>query len=314
MSPPAQLYFSITHSFQLSSIPLTITPSEEEARAGRLTPQNLELAIRSLHVDGLVVVENVIERSKLDYLNTKMVSDAYELANRDDDSPFNYNKGPPPTKPYFDPSIFLNPIATQITSTHLGPKPKYTFLSGNTALPPTPASPPLAQPTHSDADFAHPSYPFSLIINVPLVDMTPKSGATEIWLGTHTYDISVQEGAHGERASGRVKKEPLEERRGVRPLVQAVVEKGSIVVRDLRLWHGGMPNLGNVPRVMIAMIHFAPWFRNPMKLELSEDVKSVVEGFGKDLEVPVTWKNEQVVEKEYLNRGFGNSYFFDQLE
>jgi len=47
-------------------------------------------------------------------------------------------------------------------------------------------------------------------------------------LGTHTYDISTQEGAHGEGASARVEKEPLEER-GVRWPIQ-VVEKESIVM------------------------------------------------------------------------------------
>jgi hypothetical protein len=53
----------------------------------------------------------------------------------------------------------------------------------------------------------------------------------------------------------------LKERRKVRPPCQPVVKKGSVVVRDLRLWHAGMPNWGTEVRVMLALIHFAKWYR-----------------------------------------------------
>ena len=55
------------------------------------------------------------------------------------------------------------------------------FLSGNTAL--KPAEP---QSVHTDADLAHPQIPFAVVVNVPLITMTPENGATEFWLGTHT--------------------------------------------------------------------------------------------------------------------------------
>lgn len=84
--------------------------------------------------------------------------------------------------------------------------------------------------------------------------MTPENGSTEIWVGTHSNTtIADQEGEHGDRASGRIKKDMLEKRRKERGPSQPVVKKGSVIVRDLRLWHGGKPNLGNVPRVMLAM-------------------------------------------------------------
>ncbi len=49
------------------------------------------------------------------------------------------------------------------------------------------------------------------------------------------------------------------------------------MIRDLRLWHAGMPNPSDEVRVMLAMIHFAPWYRNPMRLELGDDVKPILE-------------------------------------
>lgn len=184
-----------------------------------------------------------------------------------------------------------------------------------------PTATPQRQPVHSDADFAHPSHPFALVLNIPLIDFTPANGSTELWLGTHSgaawSGLQAQEGAQGERASGRIREALLERRRAERGPCQPGVRKGSVVARDLRLWHAGMPNLteGEV-RVMVAMIHFAGWYRNPMRLELGESVRGVLEGEGgrDGLEVPVDWVRDEVAEERYLNRGFGNSYDFGQVE
>ncbi|KAF3037388.1 hypothetical protein E8E12_008154 [Didymella heteroderae] len=191
-------------SLQLT--PIAIKPSVHELRDGKLSRRNLEVAMRALARDGLVVLEDLVEYKALDKLNGKMVQDAYHLQLRED-SPFNYNKGniqqdPPMTEEWFDGSIYTNTIVTQVTSTCLGPRPVLRFVSGNTALPPTAMSPPASQPIHNDADFDHLSVPFALVVNVPLVTMTPENGSTEIWLGTHSdTTIADQEGAHGERAS-----------------------------------------------------------------------------------------------------------------
>ncbi|KAK5114531.1 hypothetical protein LTR62_002466 [Meristemomyces frigidus] len=152
-----------------------------------------------------------------------MTSDARKLQARGKDMPFNYNvdnpqQDPPPIKAYFESSTFPNPIATQITTGMLGPRPKWTFCSGNSAMPPTVDVQPQRQPVHADADFAHPSPPFALVVNLPLITFTPENGSTEVWLGTHTGEMSgfkVQEEAHGERASGCIQEALLEQRRQV---------------------------------------------------------------------------------------------------
>ncbi|KAK2000214.1 phytanoyl-CoA dioxygenase [Colletotrichum falcatum] len=305
-----------------ATTPAVIRPSDGEIRDQALSPRNLELAVRHLHADGLVVVEDVVPHADLDALNRKMVGDALHLQSLGDEGPFNYNLGnlqqdPPPVAEHFYKSIFTNPVATQITSSVLGPRPKLTFLSANSAMPPSPASgPPQRQPVHSDADFAHPPHPFALVVNVPLVAMTPANGSTELWLGTHADPdayASSQEGAHGDRASGRIRQAALAARRAVRPPSQPAVRKGSLVVRDLRLWHAGMPNATADVRVMLAMIHFAPWYRNRMRLRLAEDVRPLLEAATEGrLEVPVDWVSRDEALRTYLGRGFGNSYDFDQ--
>ena len=97
----------------MSSYPTNIRPSQDEVRNKQLTPQNLEIAIRSLYHDGLVVVEDAIPHDSLDRLNTKMVQDARFLQSKKENSPYNYNPGniqqdPPPAREYFDTNIFLS--------------------------------------------------------------------------------------------------------------------------------------------------------------------------------------------------------------
>lgn len=93
--------------------PFTVRPSEAEVRNKSLAPRNLELAVRSLHTDGLVVVENVVPHNDLDSLNEKMVKDARYLQSLGDKGPFNYNLGnlqqdPPPVAEYFYKSMFTS--------------------------------------------------------------------------------------------------------------------------------------------------------------------------------------------------------------
>ncbi|KAK1986231.1 phytanoyl-CoA dioxygenase, partial [Colletotrichum cereale] len=302
--------------------PAVIRPSDAEIRDRALSPRNLERAVRHLHADGVVVVEDVVPHADLDALNRKMVDDALHLQSLGDEGPFNYNLGnlqqdPPPVAEHFYESIFTNPVATQITSSVLGPRPKLTFLSANSAMPPLPSRPPQRQPVHSDADFAHPAHPFALVVNVPLVPMTPANGSTELWLGTHALADApaAQEGARGDRASGRIRDAALAARRAVRPPSQPAVRKGSVVLRDLRLWHAGMPNATPDVRVMLAMIHFAPWYRNRMRLRLADDLRPrLLDAAAADrpLEIPVDWVSREEALRTYLGRGFGNSYDFDQ--
>jgi len=308
----------IASARHLSTLPHIVKVSPAERNNGSLTDQNLELANRALHHDGLVVLEDVIAHSKLDFLNEKMVEDARYLQSLGDKGPYNYNKSniqqdPPPSKTYFDREIFLNPIATQVTSSVLGPKPRLSFISGNSALPPTPSTPPQSQPVHSDADFAHPLSPFALVINVPLVTMTPENGSTELRLGTHSItSVDCQEGAHSERATGIIKEALLEGRRKERRPSQPIVKKGSIVIRDLRLWHAGKPNFTQEVRVMLAMIHFPSWYRNTMEVRFSEDVRPELEAYGKDMKIQSKFVSEEKLLDTYLEGQFGNAYYFDQ--
>ena len=50
-----------------------------------------------------------------------------------------------------------------------------------------------------------------------------------------------------------------------------------------------------------------------MRLELADEVKPTIDEQAM-LDVPVDWVSEQVASDRYLNRGFGNSYDFRQVD
>ncbi|BEI80790.1 hypothetical protein CcaverHIS002_0113190 [Cutaneotrichosporon cavernicola] len=287
---------------------VAITPSRQEISAARLDARSIQRALEALSRDGIVVVEDVVDHDAIDALNAVMVKDAATLIARGTHGPFNYNLGnlqqsPPFDSAVFAPNIFVNPIATQITNAFLGERPTMSFLSSNVAVKAD-----QGQPVHSDADFDYPSIPFAAVVNVGLVDMRPENGSTQLWLGTHNADISAQMGVHGDRDSGRIKDELLAGRAKVRPPIQPTIKKGSIVVRDLRLWHAGMPNRTDNVRVMLAMIHFAPWYRQRMTLRLPRTLRHVLDGNPR-LAVSVDWVDEDI---DHLNMPFGNAFDFSQ--
>ena len=62
------------------------------------------------------------------------------------------------------------------------------------------------------------------------------------------------------------------------------------------------------------MIHFAPWYRNRMRLCLADDVAPLLRAadVAARLDVPVDWMSRADALASYLDRGFGNSYDFNQ--
>ena len=241
-----------------------ISISADELRDG-ISPEHLEAATRSIREEGFVVLRDVVDLEHIAILRDKMIEDVAILQTRPD-APFNWNAGnvqqdPPPCAPFLFRDVLFNEIAIAVTADILGPGLKNYLYSGNTAV-----TSEERQPVHadtgqlwSDLEVATPAY--QLVVNVPLVDVSARNGSTEIWPRTH-LDTSVS-------IRGDIKVTPaaLEKWRAIAPPVQLDVKAGSIVIRDIRLWHAGMPNHTAQPRPMIAMIHASWWFTaHPLRL------------------------------------------------
>jgi ectoine hydroxylase-related dioxygenase (phytanoyl-CoA dioxygenase family) len=103
------------------------------------------------------------------------------------------------------------------------------------------------------------------------VDMDASNGATEIWLGSH-HDPHMREGGPNE-----VPADLLEHRRRTDPPVRACARAGSLLIRDARLWHAGMPNPSPAPRPMVAMAHWCSWYLGGGELVLPQAAASLLE-------------------------------------
>ncbi|MFN2233482.1 MAG: phytanoyl-CoA dioxygenase family protein [Anaerolineales bacterium] len=238
----------------------TFVISADEKARQQFEPERLDQAIRSVQEDGYVILENCVDREHAEILRDKILADTDTILARDD-VPFNFNVGniqqdPPPYHPYLFEDVLLNPFVIAITKSVLGSGLKNSFYSGNTALPKQGGR----QPVHADSGQLWPNLekatpPYALVVNVLPVDVSPQNGSTEIWPGTHLdTTISYQSG------DIKVPEDVLEARRKVSPPLQATVPAGTVVIRDIRLWHAGMPNHSESPRPMIAMIHYVAWW------------------------------------------------------
>ncbi|KAK6906324.1 hypothetical protein I203_100309 [Kwoniella mangroviensis CBS 8507] len=143
-------------------------------------------------------------------------------------------------------------------------------------------------------------------MNVCLIDAHAQNGSTEIWLGSHreqTLDDYVAV------TSGDVKKTSLERRRQVRPPVHPTLPKGSLVLRDLPLWHAGMHNETDEVRVMLALVYTAEWYKNPLLL-WPQSIQTEVEALGaiNDTWVEGAFYDDEDGKKEYLAIGFDGNF------
>ena len=237
---------------------VVVKPTAEEHAQQRLSPESLATALAAIETDGIVVLEDVVDLAHVELIRDRMLEDVQLLINRPD-APFNWNRGnvqqdPPPVPPYIFADVMSNEFAIQIAREILGNGLYNAFYSGNTAMPSD-----QRQPVHADTgqlwpNLKHPTPPYSLVVNLPMVDMGPENGSTEIWPGTHTDPSVVM-------TDGEIKVAPevLEARRQVSPPIQPRVKAGSILIRDIRLWHAGMPNHTQNPRPMVAMIYTVGW-------------------------------------------------------
>ncbi|KAL2820839.1 hypothetical protein BDW59DRAFT_164534 [Aspergillus cavernicola] len=261
--------------------------SPNELATQKITSHNLQHAIEALHRDGILVLENAVDPNHLDTLNERMVPDAKTLFARASThrnfgpATGNIQQEPVLEKEFIFQDVLANPFAVQVVECMFGPRPALRFYSANTAFKAEDR-----QPVHIDVNFDFPRVPWGYAVNINLVDTTPENGATEVWLGSHsetTKDVLDPQYKHKQ-----IRGELLEARRKVSPGIQASLPKGSLIIRDMRLWHAGMPNRTEIPRVMLATILFPHWYRSGQKIILPESLKGLVEGW-EGVEVCVEW-------------------------
>lgn len=163
------------------------------------------------------------------------------------------NRGPnryqmvlPFEEPFAHPLVYEHPLVLRILERLMGQDLICTYFASDTPLPGADY-----QRVHSDTRLLFPEAQLSLpcygaVVNIPLVDATEENGSMEIWPGgTHLNPghLDIQQLA---------------------PLMTSIrcnMRAGSILVRDLRMWHRGTPNRGSRSRPNMALVYTRAWYR-----------------------------------------------------
>ena len=268
---------------------MEIMISSEELANGEMSQTHLDQAVHAICTDGYVILSGIISHAHLDLVREKMDEDLRTLMTASV-LPVNFVKqhlqqDPPPFAPYVFRDIVANPWVIQVTRTVLGEALFNSSYSGNTNCPGS-----GTQPVHVDhgqlwsgLKMAHPAV--SLVINIAPMDVTEHNGSIELWPGSH-LDTNVAQ----EDATIKVDERIVEARREVAPPVRGNTKKGSVLIRDKRLWHRGMPNCSYQPRQMIAMVHNIHWFQRKKRMPFNKGCEAAFENCQMDPNVEFTDK------------------------
>jgi len=225
-------------------IRIEITP--EERKTGQLAPDKMDTAVRAMAEDGVVALRRAMDPAPVEKLGAKMLADLAQYEEQYEIDNNFQGVRPPPFHPFLFPEIVFNEPAIAVSRAILGPGATLTSYGANTAFV---GSQP--QRVHADAVPPEPGPRGPcrlLVINVPLVDMTEENGATIYWPGTHR-DTQLHSGnRHPTEAM-------IAEWEAKRPAERVLAQQGDLVLRDMRVWHGGMPNRTENHRPMLAMVH-----------------------------------------------------------
>lgn len=286
---------------------VTIACSPEEVAEGRLTEAHFQEALEAMDRDGFVVLKDIIAQEHIEILREKLLADVALFTGRKN-APFNFNRGnvqqdPPPFPPYLFRDVLVNDIVISITKAILGPGVRSNFYSGNTAIKSDQRQPPHADVGQIYKEVVVPT--FGIVVNVPTVDMSPENGSTEIWPQTHK-DPAVW--MHAPKID--VPQEAMDRYRAtVGEPIQPHVTAGSVLLRDIRMWHAGMPNHTDSPRPMIAMIHWASWFDVGSPLKFPKGTESLFEH--PDLRTHAVFVEEPI---DYINAPHAYDFHEEESE
>ncbi len=225
---------------------MQLTQAELDANA--LDPETLRLAVEHVRVNGYVVFEGVLPGDVVDGLheNFMRLFHDYTTATDQNRGANRYQMHLPFAAPFNAPEVVTSPFALPVIKALLGDDCVCQYFASDTPMPGS-----EYQAVHSDIHRLFPGMPaatptFAIVLNVPLVDFHEENGAVEIWPGgTHLMpeDANMLELA-----------ETMDSKRCIMP-------RGSLLIRDIRMWHRGTPNRSDAPRPNMAMIHARHWLR-----------------------------------------------------
>jgi ectoine hydroxylase-related dioxygenase (phytanoyl-CoA dioxygenase family) len=233
---------------------MILSPQELESR--ELHPETLRRAVQLATVNGYVLFESVLPPELLAELQTefKRVFDEHHQSTEANRGTNRFQMHLPFHEPFINPAIIENPLVLAVIDQLVGPDCVCHYFASDTALPGS-----EYQKVHADIGLLFPEAPLSLppysvVLNIPLCDHREDNGPLEIWPGgTHLMPGSSGYGLKGGLDMQELSKTMHSE--------HCLMPAGSLLIRDMRMWHRGTPNRSAEPRPNLALIYSRPWLK-----------------------------------------------------
>ncbi len=225
---------------------MILSPQEFQCRT--LQPETLSHAVQSVKMNGYVLIESILPPDLLAALQTEFthVFNEHRAGSESNRGANRFQMHLPFREPFNDPAVIENPLALAVIDQLVGPDCVCHYFASDTALPGS-----EHQSVHSDIALLFPEAPLSLpaysvVLNIPLVDHREDNGPMEIWPGgTHLMPSGVDM-----RELSKTMHSEL-----------CLMPAGSLLIRDMRMWHRGTPNRSHQPRPNLALIYARPWLK-----------------------------------------------------
>jgi len=245
----------------------------------RVSPDETGRAAEAIHEHGCVILVGAVPTDPLAALRRRMDRDTHDLLRFCETIGGNpreaghLQQGPPPFPDYVFAEIAMNPAVNAVARAVYGEKPRLTFYNGNTNCPGS-----ARQHLHMDGRHStEPGEPLApttgMVVNIPPGPTHDANGAIELWPGSHRVGVYENNGV-----SPRLE----EARRAVRGPVNPRTQPGDVLLRDVRLWHRGVPNRSDRPRHMIALILSKPTGESRYRLQFGKGCEGALEGHDAD--------------------------------
>lgn len=242
----------------------------------RVSPDETEGTVAAIEEDGCVILVGAVPREPLAALRRRMDRDTHDLLRfcatigGNPRQAGHLQQGPPPFADYVFPEVAMNPAVNAVARAVYGERSRLTFYNGNTNCPGS-----VRQHLHMDGRHStKPEEPVAsttgMVVNIPPGPADLSNGAIELWPGSHR--VGVYENHNG------VPVRMEEERRAVRGPVYPHTQPGDVLLRDVRVWHRGVPNPSDRPRHMIALILSKPLEESRYRLKFGKGCEKALEG------------------------------------
>lgn len=236
--------------------------SHEELESGSLSPETLRIAAALVKINGYVVIEGVLTKEKLKALHYDFMNEftAYTAKNESNRGKNRSQMYLPFREPFIDPDVITNPFALPIIEELLGKDCACRYFASDTPLPGS-----EYQNVHSDLQALYPESsvtlpPTGIVLNIPLVDFRKDNGPVEIWPGgTHLIPENENKPENIGRLASSMHSEPV------------LMPAGSLLIRDIRMWHRGTPNRSDAARPNLALVYFRRWYHTQPRIDISRE-------------------------------------------